>query len=141
MITFQKAYFWWFRNIKNTTFETVPFPLSKKYCFEKYNFLTFNINEIDAFQKVIIFEESETLPGGKTFGGIQKVYVLKTNVFRKSIKKYMDFHGFRNKEMFEFPMILDDSQKMHVLKTNVFWNPIQNIMEFHCFWNTKHHLV
>ena len=40
-------------------------------------FLTFDINEIDAFQKAIVFEESEKLPGVKTFGGVQKVYVLK----------------------------------------------------------------
>ena len=39
-------------------------------------FLTLDINGINAFQEVIIFEESATLPGKEIFGGVQKVLVL-----------------------------------------------------------------
>ena len=83
-------------------------------------FLTFDINGMDAFQKVIIFEDSTTLPGKETFGGVQKVFVLKTNTFRKSIRNYMNSQWFWNKKVFVFPMNLIDFRKMHDFKTNVF---------------------
>ena len=57
-------------------------------------FLTFDINEIDAFQKVIISEESQTLPGKETFGGVQKVFVFKNK----------HFPGI-NQKLYEFPMV------------------------------------
>ena len=59
-------------------------------------FLTFDINEIDAFQKVIIFEESAALPGKETFGGVQKVFVFKNEHFPDIGQK-----------VYEFPMVLE----------------------------------
>ena len=52
--------------------------IGKSTVWKSIIFLTSDINEIDVVQKVIIFEESETLPAVKTFGGVRKVYVLKT---------------------------------------------------------------
>ena len=58
-------------------------------------FLTFDINEIDAFQKVIISEESAALPGKETLGGVQKVFVFKNEHFPEI-----------NQKVYEFPMNL-----------------------------------
>ena len=88
---FRKSLFDSFRIIGNHHFRnSIISTIGKSTVLKSIIFLTFDINEIDAFQKVIIFEESETLPGVKTFSGVQKVYVLKTSTFRKSIKKYMN---------------------------------------------------
>ena len=63
-VTFQKKVsLYSFRIIGDHHFWKAPFSLSEKYCFEKHNFLTFDINGIDAFSKVIIPEESTALPG------------------------------------------------------------------------------
>ena len=90
--------------------------------------LTFDINEIDAFQKVIIFEESAALRGKETFGGVQKVLVFKNDHFPEIDQK-----------VFEFPMVLEQksicipngfarfSRNAMFLKTNVFCIP------FACF--------
>ena len=59
-------------------------------------FLTSDINEIDAFQKVIIFEESAALPGKETLGGVQKVFVFKNEHFPAI-----------NQKVYEFPMVLE----------------------------------
>ena len=59
-------------------------------------FLTFDINEIDAFQKVIISEESAALPGKETFGGVQKVFVFKNEHFPDIGQK-----------VYESPMVLE----------------------------------
>ena len=61
-------------------------------------FLTFDINEIDAFQKVIISEESAALPGKETFGGVQKVFVFKNEHFPDIGQK-----------VYEFPMVLEQN--------------------------------
>ena len=41
----------------------------------------FDIDGNNAFQEVIIFEESETLPGVETFGGIRKQHEIKKQAF------------------------------------------------------------
>ena len=41
----------------------------------------FVVNGNNAFQKVIIFEESQTLPGVETFGGIWKQHEIKKQAF------------------------------------------------------------
>ena len=87
------------------------FRYREKYCFEKHHFLTFGVNEIDAFQKVIIFEESETLPGGKTFGGIQKVYVFKNKHFPKTNQKVYEFPMFPEQESIYISNGLNDFRK------------------------------
>ena len=74
--------------------------------------LTFDINEIDAFQKVIIFEESAALPGKETFGGVQKVSVFKNEHFPEIDQKYMNSQWFWNRKVIVFPMVLNDFPKM-----------------------------
>ena len=66
-------------------------------------FLTFDINEIDAFQKVIIFEESETLPGLKTIGGVQRVYVFENKHFLEINQKVYDFPMLSKQENMWIP--------------------------------------
>ena len=44
---------------------------------------------------MIIFEESETLPGVRTFGGVRKVHVFKNKHFPEI-----------NQKVYEFPMFL-----------------------------------
>ncbi len=49
-----------------------------------------DINGNDAFQKAFIFEESETLPGVETFGGIRKQHGIINKHFPNSVRKYMN---------------------------------------------------
>ena len=49
---------------------------------------------MDGFQKVINFEESETLPGAETFGGVQEMYDFKIKHFPKTKQKVYGFPMF-----------------------------------------------
>ena len=69
-----------------------------KYCFENIIFLTFDVNGINAFQKVFIFEASATLPGKETFGGIQKVFVFLKQTLSGNQSKLYGFPMFSEQE-------------------------------------------
>ncbi len=93
-------------------------------------FLTFEINEINTFQKVIISKNRQRYQVRKHLAEFRKCLFLKTNTFRKSIKNYMNYQWFWNKKALVFLMILIDFQKIHDFKIKRFLIPVQKVYDF-----------
>ena len=101
-----------FASSKMITFEKVSFRYRKSIVLESIVSLTFDINGIDAFQKVMISEESAALPGKETFGGVQKVFVFKNEHFPDIGQKVYEFPMVLEQKVFVFPMVLNDFPEM-----------------------------
>ena len=79
---------------------------------------------------MIIFEESATLPGKETFGGVQKVLVFKIKHFPEINQKLYEFPMVLKQKVFVFPMILHDFQKSYVFKIKRFLDSVQKVYGF-----------